>query len=95
MSQPFDNVFKENLEIISLTLIKSLLEIPYTSLEELPDDLQVTLERRPDFLKLVRSGDAPFILQLEIQTVDDSKMVYRLQEYCGLLSRKYELDVRQ
>ncbi len=36
-----------------------------------------------------------FILHLEFQSVDEEGMVYRMQEYYGLLRRKYQLPVKQ
>ncbi|MCS6906016.1 MAG: hypothetical protein RML72_00710 [Bacteroidia bacterium] len=95
MPQDFDKVFRQNIEVICPVLIKRVIGLEYVTLEEIPDDLQVTLERRPDFLKLVHTSNKPIILQIEIQTEDDPKMVYRLHEYCGILSRKYELEVQQ
>jgi predicted transposase YdaD len=94
MGQPYDNIFKENLETVAPTLLK-LLGIQYDSIEDLPGDLQVTLERRPDFTKLIKKGKKEFVWHLEIQTANEPDMVYRMHEYCGILSGKYQKDVRQ
>jgi predicted transposase YdaD len=40
-------------------------------------------------------GGEKFILQLEFQSVDEEGMVYRMQEYYGLLRRKYGLPIKQ
>jgi hypothetical protein len=40
-------------------------------------------------------GGEKFILHLEFQSVDEEGMVYRMQEYYGLLRRKYGLPVKQ
>jgi hypothetical protein len=72
MGQPYDNVFKENLETAAPTLLKlKLLGIEYDSVEDLPGDLQVTLERRPDFTKLIKKGEQEFVWHLEIQTANE------------------------
>ena len=95
MGQPYDNIFKENLETVAPTLLE-LLKIEYTSIEDLPGDLQVTLERRPDFTKLIKNGEKEeFVWHLEIQTTSEPDMVYRMHQYCGILSGKYKKDVRQ
>lgn len=75
-------------------LVRNLLGIDDLLLEEIPDDVQVTVERRPDFLKRV-VGVKPYLLHLEFQTVVDSEMPYRMLEYYALLLRKYRLPVRQ
>jgi predicted transposase/invertase (TIGR01784 family) len=94
MAQPYDNIFKENLETVAPTLLE-LLGIAYDSIEDLPGDLQVTLERRPDFTKLIKKGEREFVWHLEIQTTSEADMVFRMHEYCGILSGKYKKDVRQ
>jgi hypothetical protein len=95
MGQPYDNVFKENLETVAPTLLE-LLKIEYTSIEDLPGDLQVTLERRPDFTKLIKNGEKEeFVWHLEIQTTNEPDMVFRMHQYCGILSGKYKKDARQ
>ncbi|WP_206019531.1 hypothetical protein [Runella sp. SP2] len=65
-------------------------------MEELPDDIQHTKERKPDVLKKVTDikGDT-FVLQIEFQVRDEPKMVYRMAEYFIMLERKYELPVKQ
>ncbi len=96
MPNNYDKIIKENLEAVLLPLIQKLLQIEPESMEEIPDDLQVTLERKPDLLKKVTvlTGDV-FILHIEFQTIDDPLMHYRMLEYRALLMRKYMLPVRQ
>lgn len=92
----FDKVIKENIEAIFLPLLEKLLGIRITKSDELKDKIQRTIEREPDALKLITDeSGAQFILQLEFQTTDDPKMVYRMAEYKAILQRKYELPVRQ
>ena len=64
--------------------------------EELKDKLQTTIEKETDFIRIVETETGEqFILHLEFQSVDEEGMVYRMQEYYGLLRRKYGLPVRQ
>ena len=64
--------------------------------EQLKDRIQTTIEKEPDFIRIVETAEAErLILHLEFQTSDEEGMVYRMQEYYGLLRRKYRLPVRQ
>ena len=65
-------------------------------MEELPDDIQYTKERKPDVLKKItdNAGDT-FVLQIEFQLRNEPKMVYRMAEYFIMLERKYDLPVKQ
>jgi hypothetical protein len=71
-------------------------EITAVSMEELPDDIQHTKERKPDVLKKVTDtkGDT-FVLQIEFQVANDNEMVYRMHEYKAMLIRKYRLPTYQ
>lgn len=92
----FDKIIKENVEAIFLPLAEKLLGISINNPVDLPEKIQSTVEREPDFLKKVATDDgAKFILHLEFQTNDEPKMVYRMAEYKALLQRKFELPVRQ
>ena len=98
MGHEYDRIIKENIEAILLPLVKRVLNLPEPAgLVEIPDDLQRTIERRPDFLKIVTDelGRNLYVLQVEFQTVDEPKMMYRMLEYAALLIRQYELPVRQ
>ncbi len=98
MAQKYDKIFKENIEELILPLAQKVLHINPEELEEIKDDLQTTLERKPDFLKKVVSKNKTqkeYILHIEFQTVDEPKMVYRMLEYYGILARKYELEIKQ
>jgi len=92
----FDKIIKENIEAIFVPLLEKLLGIQIVQSSELKDKIQRTIEREPDYLKQVTdSTGATFILQLEFQTTDDARMVYRMAEYKAILQRKYEVPVRQ
>lgn len=92
----YDKIFKENIEVVIPSLMENVLGITAISLEELPDDIQHTKERKPDVLKkVVDSQSNTFVLQIEFQVADEPEMVYRMAEYCIMLARKYKLPVRQ
>ncbi|MDJ1496844.1 hypothetical protein QNI19_28170 [Cytophagaceae bacterium DM2B3-1] len=92
----YDKIFKENLESVTLALIEKVLQIQIASYERLPQELQRTLERKPDqLLKITNKQGDTFLLQLEFQLIDEEEMIYRMLEYIGLLWRKYKLPVKQ
>jgi predicted HTH domain antitoxin len=97
MAQDYDKIFKENIEEIILPLAKKVLNIDPEGLEEIPDDLQYTIERKPDFLKKVIHKDSTkdYVLHIEFQVVDEPKMVYRMLEYYALLFRDYKIENKQ
>lgn len=80
MSQSYDKIFRENMEELVVPLATKLLNLSIPALEEIPDDLQVTVERKPDFLKKVIHTDPGenFILHFEFQTADDPGMAERM-----------------
>jgi len=94
----YDKIFKENAEEIYHSLIKSLLYIDTTQVEDLPQsDLQHTIERKADFLKkiLPQNGEAGYALHIEIQSDNDKNMHKRMVLYDALIYNKYELDTEQ
>jgi len=92
----YDKLLKENMETALPWLIKNLLKIHAAHSESLPDSVQHTKEREPDVLQKITDTDQQtFVLQLELQLVDDEKMVYRMLDYYAMLYRKYEIPVRQ
>ncbi|MDJ1496746.1 hypothetical protein QNI19_27680 [Cytophagaceae bacterium DM2B3-1] len=92
----YDKIFKENLESVTLALIEKVLHIQVASYEKFPQELQRTVERKPDqLLKITDKQGYTFLLQLEFQLADEHDMVKRMLEYRGLLRRKYDLSVKQ
>ena len=92
----YDKIFKENIEAVIPSLMQNVLGITAVSMEELPDDVQHTKERKPDVLKKVTDNQGnTFVLQIEFQVANEPTMVYRMLEYYVMLSRKYELPVHQ
>ncbi|MFN8346592.1 MAG: hypothetical protein U0X91_16430 [Spirosomataceae bacterium] len=97
MANDYDKIFKENIESLIPFLARKVLGIEAEILVELPDEIQLTVERKPDFLKKVipTDGAEPYLLHLEFQTAVDKDMPYRMLEYFALLLRKYRLPVKQ
>ena len=98
MSQDYDKIIKENIEQIMLPLARKVLNMPEPAgIIEIPDDLQYTIERKPDFLKLITdaNGTSLYVLQLEFQTRDEPDMVSRMLFYAAQLYGRYKLPVKQ
>lgn len=65
-------------------------------LENIPDDLQLTLERKPDFSRIATEpDDKRYLLHIEFQVADDPSMVLRMQTYRALFQEIYKLPVKQ
>jgi predicted transposase YdaD len=91
----YDKILKENIAAIFLPLAEKFLGIHILKSEELKDKVQVTLERELDFIRIVETHTGErFILHIEFQRADEEDMIYRMQEYYGILRRKYKLPVR-
>ena len=100
MAQDYDKILKENMEALILPLADKLLGLSLNKIEELPDDLQTTLERKPDLLKRVTPATGEqhgnsYILHIEFQTKDESAMVTRMLFYYALLWEKYQEPIKQ
>lgn len=95
-SSQYDKIFKENIEAVISSIMQNVLEITAISMEELPDDIQHTKERKPDTLKkIIDDKGNTFVLQIEFQVKDEDEMVYRMGEYYFMLERKYKLPIKQ
>jgi hypothetical protein len=95
-SAQYDKIFKENIEASISSIMQNILGITAVTMEELPDDIQHTKERKPDVLKKVTDYDGDiFVLQIEFQVKDEPEMIYRMLEYYGMLERKYKTPVKQ
>ena len=95
-SSQYDKIFKENIEAVISSIMQNILEITAVSMEELPDDIQHTKERKPDVLKKVIDikGEV-FIVQIEFQVANDDEMAHRMLDYKAMLIRKYRLPIYQ
>ncbi|MBO0938650.1 hypothetical protein J2I47_19015 [Fibrella sp. HMF5335] len=96
-TKSYDRIFRENIEQLVVPLANRLLNLTIPALEEIPDDLHQTIERKPDFLKkVIHPNEADnYILHFEFQTKDDDEMQERMLEYYAMLYRKYHLPVKQ
>lgn len=95
MANEYDKIFKENIEELLPFIVDKLLGIPTDQLEEIPDEVQTTVERKPDFLKKVNDENGAYLLHIEFQSKRDYEMPYRMLEYYALLLRQYRLPIRQ
>ncbi|MCB0844308.1 MAG: hypothetical protein KDE26_13730 [Bacteroidetes bacterium] len=97
MGNTYDKIIRENIEEMIYPLANKVLnmELSPDKTEEIPDDLQYTIERKPDFLKKIYSPQEPFILHVEFQSADDYLMPERMLVYLALLYQKYQVPIRQ
>jgi hypothetical protein len=96
LANDYDKILKENIAALLLPLTEKYLNIKIIDSRELKDKLQTTIEKEPDFIRVVKTDiNEEFILHLEFQTQDEEGMIYRMQEYYGLLRRKHQLPVKQ
>jgi hypothetical protein len=93
----YDRILKENIEPVLLPFTQKLLGLQGAKYTSIKDDLHVTIERKPDFLKKVKEfgKNKSYILQIEFQSTDEKDMVYRMLEYKSLLLRKFKIEVKQ
>ena len=64
--------------------------------EIIREKFQQTKEKEADVLRIITDPSGQkFILHLEFQVDDYSKMIYRMIDYWGLLKSKYQLPVKQ
>jgi len=90
----FDRIFRENVQHIFIPLIEMELGLKFKSYKILPGKIAKTLEREVDFLcKILTETDEKEILHIEFQTQNDPEMIFRMQEYHGLIYRKYKLPI--
>jgi predicted transposase/invertase (TIGR01784 family) len=92
----YDKLFKENMQQNLPGIMKYVLNLDVTTIEELQDDVQFTKERKTDLLKKVidKNGNT-YVLHVEYQTYNYKHMHYRMAEYSIMLQRKHELPVKQ
>jgi predicted transposase/invertase (TIGR01784 family) len=92
----YDKIVKENMESVLPVFMKDVLRLDISASREIPDDLQLTKERKPDVLKKITDRhNRTFILHIEWQSQNDKNMAYRMAEYAVMLYRKYRLPVKQ
>ncbi len=66
MAKDYDKILKENIAALFLPLSEKYLGMRIVKTEELKDKLQTTIEKEPDFIRIVETDTAErFILHLE------------------------------
>ena len=97
MGNDYDRIIKENIEAVILPLMEKLTGLPQPKkLENIPDELQLTLERKPDFSRIATESESKrYLLHIEFQVADESNMVLRMQTYRALFQEIYRLLVEQ
>ena len=94
----YDKIIKENLCELAPAILRKVLGLQDIRMKDLPQTRQqTTIEREPDFLKLVYDKTHPKgrIVQIEFEGKSEKHMNARLLEYLGIVYRKYLLPVEQ
>ena len=97
MANKYDRILKENIQPIIPFLIKHILGLEVTQLEEMKDKLQVTMEREADFIQRVKTGNplTDYIIQIEFQVKNEKGLVKRLLLYYAILFNNHGIPVKQ
>ena len=91
----FDRVFRENSPRM-IAWIERRFGYNIKKYALLKEKFAKTLEREIDFLcRITTETGEELLLHMEFQSADNNEMVYRMQEYHALISRKYKLSIRQ
>lgn len=92
----YDKIVKENIESIIPALMNSVLGFKVAKSEVIREKLQQTKEKEADALRIITDPNGQkFILHLEFQVDDYTKMAFRMADYWILLKSKYQLPIRQ
>ncbi len=92
----YDKIVKENIDNIIPALMNNILGFDVKEAVVIKEKIQQTKEKEADALRIVTQPDGEqFILHLEFQVDDYSKMIYRMIDYWALLKSKYQLPVIQ
>lgn len=90
----YDRIFKENAQYIFIPLIEMELGMKILSYQPLQEKMTKTLEREVDFLyKVEIENQKESLLHIEFQTQNEKDMIFRMQEYHGIIQRKYNLPI--
>lgn len=92
----YDKIFKENMDKALPGILKSIFKLNIASHGPVVNEIQHTIERRPDLLKKITDEDGQkYLLHVEFQTGNDCQMIFRMAEYFILLLRKHNLNIKQ
>ncbi len=90
----YDRVFRENAESLFLPLVEMRLNLKIKTYQPLQEKISKTIEREVDFLYKIETASKEIkILHLEFQSENDKNMIFRMQEYHGLIQKKYKLPI--
>jgi len=97
IAKDYDKIIKESLKEVIEVIMKRILGINLKSYTALESKLQVTEERKPDFLIKVESENGECsIVHLEFQTTNDKNMINRMLRYFVFIRDTYNLlPIRQ
>ncbi|MBF0565822.1 MAG: hypothetical protein HQK89_11310 [Nitrospirae bacterium] len=96
MAGQYDRVLKETFKEVIGVIIKKVLNIDAVSITPLDTKLQITNEREPDLLFLIRlRNKSSFILHIEIQSTNDAGMPDRMMFYWLFTRKVYKKVPRQ
>ncbi len=91
----YDRIFRENASSIFIPLIELELGIDIVKYEPLELKLTKTMEREVDCLyKIYDHQGESSLLHLEFQTRNNPEMLARIQEYHGIIYRRYQMPIR-
>ena len=94
----YDKIIKENLLSLIPALLNKVLGLKKFRIEDLPMiKFQTTLEREPDFLKLVYDDTYPEgrIMHIEFESSNETHMDTRMLEYLSIIYRKLRKPIEQ
>ncbi|MEM6272144.1 MAG: hypothetical protein AAF998_22090, partial [Bacteroidota bacterium] len=95
MPNQYDSILRENFSKILLPFIQRRFNFEILTEEDLPENLQKTVNRQMDFVKRITTKQQEeFILHVEFQTQNDPKIIFRMNLYHALLLEKYQLPIR-
>jgi len=92
----YDKVIREIMDDVLPDLLKDMFGLEIVHMEELPDDIQHTKERKPDVLKKITDKNNRIsVLHVEWQVSNENEMVFRMADYYIMLLRRYRLPIQQ
>ena len=96
MAKQYDKIIQENLESLIDSILTQILGLDLKQKKKLERKHQVTLEREIDYLaKVIDQKGKEYLLHIEFQSQNESKISFRKAEYKAILQREYELPVKQ
>lgn len=91
----YDRILKENTSALVLRYLAEHWSLDLSKVEAMPTKYSRTLEREVDYLYRVPNEEGRWImLHLEFQTTNNSEMLECMQEYQGILYRRYRLLIK-